>query len=177
MSRIVDFYGDDEGTTTDGYTLEQIWGWDDDDYELEKNYVQWLFPTPKESRYNPDAPVLGEADIAAFRSDPLLRDRLRRSFVRFLRFLGLAPAGEGRVVEAGNFERRRPQVWSHFNHNWLRVSRVLTSLAVLGLDGEARALLAWLDDACRRGLIGTADAESRREAVASQVHWRQSVVR
>lgn len=177
MSAILDFYLDDEGTTSDGYTLEQIRGWGDDDYELEKNYVQWLFPTPEESGFNPDAPVLTEADIAAFRSDPLPRHRLRQSFARFLRFLGLALTERGQVIEGDGFEERRRKVWAYYNDNWWRVSRVLTSLTVLGLEVEARALFAWLDAAFRQGRIGGCDEESRREAARSHAIWASRVGR
>ena len=174
MSAVLDFYLEDEGKTSDGYTLEQVWQWSDNDYELEKNYVQWLFPTPKESDFNPDAPVLSEADITAFRSDPLLRYRLRRSFVRFLGFLGLAGAEDGTVSDRDDIEGRK-SVWYCYNHNWWRVSRVLTSLSVLGLEVEARALFAWLDAAFRQGGIGGCDEESRQEAARSHAVWASRV--
>jgi hypothetical protein len=38
-------------------------------------------------------------------------------------------------------------VWAYFNHNWLRITRVLISLKLLGLDRESQALFRWLDDA------------------------------
>jgi opioid growth factor receptor-like protein len=102
MSRLTDFYLG-EATDTEERHVEDIWAWGDDDLEEVHDYVQWLFPTPQESLFNSDAPVLSDEDVAAFRSDPLLRDRLRRSFVRFLSFLGLALLEDGRVAEGDNF--------------------------------------------------------------------------
>ena len=39
------FYGDDEGRTASGYTLEQILDWPDEDFEVQHDFVQWLFAT------------------------------------------------------------------------------------------------------------------------------------
>jgi hypothetical protein len=41
--------------------------------------------------------------------------------------------------------------WAYPNHNWLRVSRVLRSLTLLGLEERARAFYAWLDGVYRGG--------------------------
>src|SRR4051812_28735953 len=105
--------------------------------EAVHDFIQWMFPLREASRFNPDAPLVTEADIEAFRADPALRDSLGRSFGRFLAFLGLAIEG-GRVVESTDFARKR-DVWRYSNHNWLRISRVLTSLRILGLEDESRA--------------------------------------
>jgi hypothetical protein len=48
------------------------------------------------------------------------------------------------VAEGPNFTARVPDVWAAPNHNWLRVTRILRSLRLLGLEGEARALYEWL---------------------------------
>ena len=146
MSRLVDFY---RGDTTDsaGRLLTEIWAWADDDLEMVHDFIQWLFPLPEPSRFNADAPLLSAADIAAFKSDPLLQANLRKSFERILAFLGLACAEEGKVVEGKNFARRAPEVWSAPNHNWLRVTRILRSLTLLGSAAQARVLYAWLDGA------------------------------
>lgn len=39
---------------------------------------------------------------------------------------------------------------AYFNHNWLRITRVLISLNLLGLERESQALFRWLDDAWTR---------------------------
>src|SRR5262245_840829 len=72
MSRLVDFYRG-AGTDTGGRQLAEIWAWGDDDLEAVHDFIQWLFPLPEPSRFNPDAPRLTEADIATFRGDPLLQ--------------------------------------------------------------------------------------------------------
>jgi hypothetical protein len=75
MSRLTDFYRG-TGTDAEGRTLAQLWAYSDEQLEDVHDFIQWLFPTPTPSRFNPHAPVLADADIAAFRSDPDLRANL-----------------------------------------------------------------------------------------------------
>jgi hypothetical protein len=139
MSRLLDFYRG-EGMDCEGRSLDDILAWPDDDLEAVHDFIQWLFPLPEPSQFNPDAPVLTEADIAAFKSDPVLRANLSKSFDRILGFLGFALAGDGKVVEGDNFSARIPDVWAMSNHNWLRISRILRSLTLLGMESQAQAL-------------------------------------
>jgi hypothetical protein len=143
MSRLLDFYRG-AGTDAEGRTLAEILAWGDDDLEAVHDFIQWLFPLPEPSNFNADAPLLTPEDIAAFQGDAVVRANLRRAFARILRFLGLEQQGGGEVVEGPNFAARAPDVWASPNHNWLRVSRILRSLALLGLRPEAGALYARL---------------------------------
>lgn len=149
MSRLVDFY---RGQARDkgNRLLTDLWGWNDVDLEEVHDYVQWMFPLPEPNWFNPDAPLLTD-DIAAFRDDPQLQANLRKSFDRFLSFLGLARTEDGRVIEGNNFAARVPDVWACFNHNWLRLTRVLRSLKLLGLEAEAQALYDRLEAFYRGG--------------------------
>lgn len=133
------FYGDEEGSNSSGYTLEQVLGWDDEDWEEGHDFVQWLFATDEPSMFNPDAPVLDTITIARFRADPLLRHRLRRAFDRWLSFCGITRTDDGLA-----FDNPNPDVWNRPNHNWLRITRVLRSLNLLGLTDEAQAFFALL---------------------------------
>jgi hypothetical protein len=144
MSGLVDFY---RGRAADsvGRQLADLWAWDDNELEVVHDFIQWLFPLPEASRFNPDAPLLSEDDITAFRAEPLLREHLLRSLQRFLAFLGLAAEADGRVTEGPNFSVRVPDVWAYPNHNWLRITRVLRCLRLLELEEQARALYRWLE--------------------------------
>lgn len=138
-AELLAFYGDDEGRTASGYTLEQVLAWPDEDWELQHDFIQWLFATDQESMFNPDAPVLDAATAARFRADPLRRHRLRRAFDRWLSFCGVVRTDAGLA-----FDRPNPDVWARPNHNWLRVTRVLRSINLLGLTAEAQAFFALL---------------------------------
>ncbi len=145
MSQLTDFYRG-EGSDAEGRRLGEVLAWPDGSLEAVHDFIQWLFPLPEPSRFNPDAPLLTPEDIAAFRREPALRANLRRSFERILPFLGLAESAGGDVVEGPNFARRAPDVWNYPNHNWLRITRVLRSLRLLGLEAEAQALYRRLAD-------------------------------
>jgi hypothetical protein len=142
MSRLLDFYRG-KATDCEGRWLGDLWQWNDGDLEAVHDFIQWMFPLPEPSQFNPDAPLLSSADIAAFRADEMLRANLRRSIERILSFLGLT--GEDGTIKAGpNFASRAADVWTSPNHNWLRITRILRSLTLLGLESEAKALYACL---------------------------------
>ena len=144
MSRLVDFYRGLE-TNTEGRFLNDILAWPDDDLEAVHDFIQWLFPLPEPSQYNPDAPLLTNEDIAGFKSDPVLQANLMRSFERILAFLGLSLSANGRVVDGQNFTARVPDAWAIPNHNWLRITRILRSLMLLGMSAQAQALYERLE--------------------------------
>jgi Opioid growth factor receptor (OGFr) conserved region len=143
-----------EGVDDRGRTLAQVQAFDVRRMEAVHDFIQWMFPLRDRSAYNPGAPVLTDADVAAFHARPELRAALARSFEVFLRFLGLEYAG-GAVVDAEGLASRR-QVFTHPNHNWLRITRVLACLRTLGLEEECRAFFAYLERAHRAG-VGVTD--------------------
>jgi hypothetical protein len=139
VSRLLDFYRG-QGADSEGRSLEEIWAWNDHDLEAVHDFIQWLFPLPEPSQFNPSAPLLTDGEIAAFKRDSVLQSNLMKSFERILRFLGLALADDGNVQEADNFSARMSDIWSAPNHNWLRITRILRSLTLLGLSAQAQAL-------------------------------------
>jgi hypothetical protein len=158
MSRLTDFYRG-TGTDTEGRTLAEIWAFSDAERESVHDFIQWLLPLRAPSQFNPDAPLLTEADISEFRADPLLRANLLRSLEVFLAFLGLRLEGE-RVVPAPDFEAKR-EVFAYENHNWLRITRVLTSTRILGLEAPARAFFEFLRAYRDSGLSGITERTFR----------------
>lgn len=139
MSRLVAFYRGLE-TDAEGRFLADVLIWSDDEMEAVHDFIQWLFPLPDPSRFNPDAPLLGEEDIAAFHNDAVLQANLRKSFERILSFLGLSSSANGEIVEGPNLRTRVADVWAMPNHNWLRITRILRSLSLLGMKPQAKAL-------------------------------------
>jgi hypothetical protein len=86
----------------------------------------------------PGAPILDSLTIKQFRSDQLLQDHLLASFHRMLGFLGLKFDG-AIVSKSENWPDRKGEWFSEPTHNLLRITRVLKSLRILGLEKESLA--------------------------------------
>jgi len=164
MSAIIGFY---RGSTPDsrGRLLAEILAWDDDRLESVHDFIQWLFPLPERSAFNIAAPLLTPDDIAAFRGDPALQAALKHSFERMLQFYGFARDGVTIVHSSGAAE------WlTQGNHNFLRITRILRSLSLLGVRAEAEDFLAALETLYTSGadrIIGPRTREFWRGAVRS----------
>ena len=143
MDRIVGFYSG--GTDDRGRTLDEILAWPDETLEEVHDYIQWVFPTVARSRVNTLAPLVTSATTAAFAASPELREKLRAALDRMLSFYGLrrSASGDGRTVIEMDPSRfpDRAAIWLRpFNHNHLRLTRIMQSLDALGSFEEARAL-------------------------------------
>jgi len=125
MSEIIKFYQFKESSCR--HTLSDIWDWSNDQLEIEHDFIQWIFPLNEASSYNPDAPVLSIEDIKEFRNSPELQFRVMVSVHTFMRFLY-------RTVNPWCTEK---------DHNHLRITRMLKSLRLLGL--EMAALNCWYE--------------------------------
>jgi hypothetical protein len=133
-----------DGTDARGRTLTEIWAWDAARLEGVHDYIQWLFPLPEPSAFNPHAPILTRETIETFRADPELRQRLLGSLALMLDFYGLALESDGngtpRIERARDFAAKSAGWLRPGDHNHLRLTRILTSLRLLGLDDHSRAL-------------------------------------
>jgi hypothetical protein len=131
-------------------TLQQILNWDDGQLEDVHNYIQWLFPLATPSGPNPTAPVLDQATIQTFQNDVLLKAQLLRSFRRMLTFYGLQMDEATRVItRAPNFNTRAAMWLTPANHNFLRITRIIHSLRLLGLPEYSSAFLTIMQDIAR----------------------------
>ncbi|KAI9878499.1 MAG: hypothetical protein M1830_000731 [Pleopsidium flavum] len=131
-----------------GRTLSSILQWHDRDLEYSHNHIQILFPLPEGSPFNWHAPVIDKATFDAFRSRPELRERLRESFVRILSFYGFKLEerdGDLKVLPAPNFSTASKLWVRPVDHNHLRITRIIRSLRVLGLEGQAEAFFIALE--------------------------------
>ena len=152
-----------------GRRIQEILNWGDDRLESVHDYIQWLFPLPERSAFNPGAPVLTQTDIAAFRR-PELRASLEAAFRRMLDFYGFeAVETEGglQIIRSRQFSRQAANWLNAGNHNLLRISRILRSLTLLGLEPEGRAFLAALE--------ALYDGEGAQIGAVPLSYWREAV--
>ena len=119
MTEIVSFL---EGKSPDhrGRILAMLLQQTDHQAETTHDYIQWLFPLDEPSRSVNGAPVLTELEIDQIRQSSLAQANLAKSARWFLGFL------------------ERNDYWiTKYNHNHLRITRVIKSLRLLTSDKAA----------------------------------------
>ncbi|MEQ1568720.1 MAG: opioid growth factor receptor-related protein [Myxococcota bacterium] len=166
---LIDFYSG-RGSDHDGRTLDQILSWPDDQLEQVHDYIQWVFPLQERSAYNRRAPILDAETILLFRATPRLQDQLRRSFRRILAFYGFSfteADGEVSVVKADSFGAQSRYWLNEYDHNHLRITRILKCACLLGLRTHALALHRMLEElyVTHGDVIGDETLAYWREAV------------
>lgn len=144
-NRLISFYTHPNGgTDSENRTLSEILRFPDRDLEYHHDYIQWLFPLPEASPFNRSAPRIDQRTAEAFRTRPELRERMRESLARMLDFYGfeattIAVCGfEIREAPGIDFQRKARFWLCRFNHNHLRITRIIRCLRVLGLEQEAQ---------------------------------------
>ncbi|KAL8762588.1 MAG: hypothetical protein Q9184_001442 [Pyrenodesmia sp. 2 TL-2023] len=144
---IVNFYAPQNASAdVRGRKLNAILAWPDDRLEWSHDYIQILFPLPERSAFSLSAPVVDERVFSAFRFSLEHQARLREALSRMLKFYGfdLIPRAEGEeshyeVRKGSNFPEASPNWVKRFDHNHLRITRIIRSCRVLGLEDEALA--------------------------------------
>ncbi len=136
-----------------GPNVGPIWAADNEFLEHAHDYIQWLFPLREPSNYNPSAPVVSAAALVAFQRSFELKRCLTRSLLVMLAFYGLEfieTEGERiRIVKATTFGQRSANWLKPGNHNYLRLTRIIKSLKLLGLPAHAGALFECLGELYR----------------------------
>ena len=103
-----------------GRRLDDVLSFDDIKAEQTHDFIQWLFPLDEISRSVSGAPVLSQTDIQLIHTNSDAQANIRRSAVWFFGFL------------------ERSDHWrTKYNHNHLRITRVVKSLRLLTDDKEA----------------------------------------
>jgi hypothetical protein len=132
MTPLIKFLRGD-GPGPNGYYLDDVLQYSNDEFDLHHDFIQWLFPTNQESNFNPDAPILTPNEIKIIRADPHLQNVMDTIYHRWLRFCGLRQTDTGLEFGTNEYPKGNQMVWGQFNHNMLRITRVLHSLNLLGL--------------------------------------------
>ena len=126
--KFIEFYCYD-GFNSDELCFRYILKSDDEFWEKDHSFIQWLFPLPEKSMFNKDAPVLTESlkkrliDTRGFSSN------YEEAFFRFLGFLGFLRNFDT-VIDDVDFQKIANWAEPH-NHNHLRITRVLKFLKIV----------------------------------------------
>ena len=131
MSAVVGFLRG-EGVDRAGRTVGDVLAFDDAQLEARHDFIQWLFPLAEPSGAVPGSPVLSEADVAAIRASAAAQANLRAGAERMLAFY------------------RASEAWLRsYDHNHLRITRIIRSLRLLAGDTEADGFRAAILDLAR----------------------------
>eukprot|EP01114_Cavostelium_apophysatum_P010669 TRINITY_DN2472_c0_g1_i1.p2 TRINITY_DN2472_c0_g1~~TRINITY_DN2472_c0_g1_i1.p2 ORF type:complete len:303 (-),score=73.20 TRINITY_DN2472_c0_g1_i1:1210-2118(-) len=133
----LDFYSNKIASKPEGDTIENIhkkWFGNYSLLEVHHGYIQWLFPI-REDGLNHYAEQLQLHEAKAIREDPVLTNRVIRSYEMMLDFYGmrLVDRTTGQIERASNYRDR----YQHLNrsfHNYLRITRILKFLGEVGLE-------------------------------------------
>lgn len=132
-----------QSADSEGRMIETIWSWDYKKLEYTHDFIQWLFPLKEKSQFNRNAPVLNDQIIQSFRTNEKLKTRLLQSLKVMLRFYGLqcneVNDTDIEIVKSDEYPERKLNWIQRRNHNYLRITRILTSLRLLGLENYAQA--------------------------------------
>ena len=157
----VEFYRNEREAQPDGVLISFMHdNWRDsfDVLEFHHGFIQWLFPVFETAGMNFESMALTKEGAAQIRADEVMSRRVIESYRLMLRFYGLRLADErtGRLErEEANFAERIHNL-NTSAHNWLRVSRIITSLGELGFQRYKRPLLDALRAEVEAGTLANA---------------------
>ncbi len=102
------------GLDSSGRSVQEVLRFSNRQLEDIHDYIQWLFPLPTRSAAQPSAPILTAAEIEAISSDPRAQTTLRQASDRMILFY------------------RETDDWlTGYDHNHLRITRIIQSLRLL----------------------------------------------
>ncbi|KAI0439145.1 hypothetical protein F4803DRAFT_64011 [Xylaria telfairii] len=163
MRRLVKFFDPTaKGRDSYGRTLDEILEWSDNELERQHNYIQTVFPLPEESVFSFSAPVVDEETMLVFIQSSALKTNLLRSLKRMLEFYGFdAEDKEGlefrlTITPKEDCKPGFSRWVKRIDHNHLRITRIIRSLRILGLEGAAKDFYdALLEVHKARGIISS----------------------
>lgn len=171
MSHLIEFYKM-EKCNSDGLRITNMWFMSGYAFDSKHDFIQWLFPLKELSKFNIDAPLLTDEDILEWKTDCVLQNNLRISFIRFLHHLGFREYSTGEIKHL-NSRTWRAVYFDEPNHNWLRITRVLKCLVLLHEQIRADKFLAAIKEI-------PAELESEQMPVHPEFHesmkfWQDAV--
>jgi len=161
------FYFGEIESKPDGDFVDEIhkkWYGDFERLEMHHGYIQWLFPVFEAAGMNFESEPLTKEGAKRIREDETASQRVLKSYRLMLHFYGFRLADERTgLVERGDeadFEAGIDNL-NCSGHNWLRISRIITSLGELGFPRYKRPLLTALQAEVQSGKLDRAGTSLR----------------
>lgn len=155
-----------KGEDVYGRTLQSILERDSREwFEFTHNYIQWLFPLREASNFAYSVPLTNEM-IEYIKNNKTILENIKKSFEKMLNFYGFALEEEN-VIEIET-QQEMVRNWLNVgNHNFLRITRILTCLSIVGYEDLAKKWLYELEYVCKG--FDYVDRSNSKE------YWRKAV--
>lgn len=164
---IIPFYTGESRHPENAYYLEEIWFFNTSRIRSTHNVLQWLFPLNERSDHYLDAPVLSEDEIQIFLTEDKLRERVIKSFHFYLKHLGLKYNEDEKIIERSiDFNEKRDWI-TLYSQTYLRITRVLKCLVLLGFNDFALIFFNALQDIYNE--------ESDQIGIESLNYWKNAL--
>lgn len=134
-----------EMINTESIYLNDMWNLSPVDMEKKHDFIQWMFPTMEQSFYNKKAPVLSYYELEVLKHDSVVMQNFQKSIAVFLDFLGIELLSNQRVRLGKDFEYKSQNWLTPRNHNYKRITRLLTFLRLFEFDTIADNLMELLN--------------------------------
>ena len=137
MTNIINFYLGKIPDSNKRY-LSDILSFNNSTLETDHFYIQWLFPLEQPSNYNTQAPLLVASDRIEFAKNKIVRTNVLKSFNMMLEFYGFINKDSFIVINKPLFDQKKQWLTPN-NHNFLRITRIITSMRLMGFISESDA--------------------------------------
>lgn len=131
-----------------GRTFEEIISKSNVWMEFNHTFIQRLFPLDEPSGADETAPVLTEELVKKMRMNPKAIQRMKKAFTRMMKLYGfqvIYGMADNKIENV--ISHRKWHYWITFNnHNYKRISRILKSLRLMGLNEEAEKFFVVLEN-------------------------------
>jgi hypothetical protein len=139
--KVIQFYRG-EIPNDSGTFIDEVLGYNHEQLEADHAYIQWLLPTKEPSMFNPDAPLITDDEIVLFANDPELQEKASQALVKMVDFFGMTLFQDQVIWQEPDEEHghKDPKWWTrYFNHNFLRMTRLLWAMRYLGRPNWSEA--------------------------------------
>lgn len=125
-----------EGTGEDdfGRTYNDILNYSERELEQKHNYIQRIFPTNTLSMYSPCI-ILSEEEAKQMTNDKIKKNMIK-AYEKMMCFYGFNPRNDDKIKK-----------WVYTgSHNYKRITRIIISLSIFGLQKETEELMNYLSE-------------------------------
>jgi hypothetical protein len=133
---------------THGRHISDIWAYQYEQLEIYNDYIQWLFPTNKQSQINPTAPMWDDALWQNCQNKTHIISSVNRSVLTMLKYFGIIY--RNKKFHLINDPKRFKNWLVKDHHNQMRITRMLTTLVLVGEANVAHQLNLFLTHHVKR---------------------------